>query len=316
MLIIILLSLLNIGFSQCVNNTIKCTDCQKTCCAEAFNQMKSCSCYCTNGCNDFRDIPTDKWYCVKKTLDEPTLILPQCKNTVECNYYGSGVHCPNDCYMYNGECVSDTNALCKPRVGLSCPDGCSYTKATNSCYPMSSNTVCSFIEKNLLCPNMCSYNGNLNKCVSFDPNYVCDLEQTLQCPNNCHLNQDGNKCIGNTLSTLCHYEPKPHCPFGCEFSKNTGYCEPTTSSYNGMCETIAELSCPFGQYNIDLREMKPCTVGNQHDICYTDTTYTLDHWIYPIIHYPIRYHGKFEHIKCIIDRDMSCDHSRMECTRM
>lgn len=288
--------LVSIALADCANNTITCSDCSKTCCSDSFWKMESCSCMCIDGCNEYHDTLTDKWYCIKKTLEEPDKNPQSIKCSVD-----TPIHCPDGCFVKDGECFSDTGALCKPTIGWSCPDGCTYMPSTNSCSTNDTNVICGFVEKYLLCPNKCSYHEKLNKCISSDPNYVCGLEKTLLCPKNCHLNTRGDTCTSfSSFYDICQYDPNPHCVRPCRFNAEDGKCWQTNVKY-------VELTCTFGQFNINLNDIKQCSTETYDDICHTEIATGR-----PRIIYPSRYIGKFDNIKCTISQNMTCDGARIE----
>ena len=285
----------------------------------------SCGCECTANCTrmDIRG----EFQCVNQTSISPIIgtLLPQkCltssskfyETDVECNSFGKGINCPLGCSIHNNYCDSNISAICKPYTGWSCPKGCFYDDKTKSCATNDPETVCSFIERNLLCPMNCNYNEKLNKCMSSNPNDICGLEQQLLCPMNCKLNIRGDMCVGVEKNAVCGQSLSPRCPYQCIFDTTSGICRSANNGFT-ICEPIETLNCSYGKFSVDIARFPSCDYNKYTEICTESKKKTIvvdgrDQIIYPfpLIAYPKRLKNKYANIKCQVSNEGQCEKQR------
>jgi hypothetical protein len=266
-------------------------------------------CLCTDECFSAEGT------CVNNTISKPltTMSYPQycysrsnfSDTDVNCNYYGNGTFCPYGCVYENKNCKQiNSNIICHPYIDWACPNGCAYNKNSNSCIPLSVDSICGLIERTLTCPSGCNYNNYLNKCISTNPNYLCGLERNLLCPQNCKLNIRGDTCIGSTyVNTVYDLISVPQCPNGCYYDTNTNICKTTDHSNRYvLCEPIVSLQCPHNSFTINVQNYPDCN-NNPYDICnYYGTE----------IRYPLRLQYRYAEIMCNYSSQGNCENKRIK----
>lgn len=275
------------------------------------NYGGSCITKCVDGCDYYSHMGNE--ICVNTTISHPfitKLIDQNCDiynplsyTKYTCNLDGHGIRCPVGCVEKNGKCetLNESLYLCHPTYTWQCPSACSYDKPTNSCQPMTVNSVCDLIENNnMICPSGCNYNYNLRKCSSDYPNVICDLSYKLKCPILCKLNNRGDTCIpSNTFSGLCKYSSESLCPDNCYYNSNADLCLPLGET-KLFCEPYVKVECPYNEYLNDKNKIYPTCHTNYvkkvSDICQYNN----------VIYFPLRLENKYNSI-------FQCKYSDVYC---